>query len=291
MHSRLPKISIITPSYNQGRFLEQTILSVLDQNYPDLEYIIIDGGSTDNSVEIIKKFSEKLTWWISEPDAGMYDAIQKGFDKSTGEIMGWINSDDTLSIKSLFTAAEVFTDYPGIAWLNGIPNQMDEDGRIVGVGNMPQWNKYRYLQKDFKYIQQEGLFWRRDLWNKAGGYIDINLQLAADMELWSRFFMFAELYYIKGILGTHRARSKNQKSLEQLDEYNEEAISVLNKMKPTKEELYNIGVSKSSLWKITSKRPFRFLFKLLNYNSVECSINQYPQPLYFNRDTKRFVQL
>ena len=90
----LPKISIVTPSFNQAQFIEETILSVLNQNYPNLEYIIIDGGSTDGSVDIIKKYADKIAYWVSEKDSGMYDAINKGFGKSTGEILAWINSDD-----------------------------------------------------------------------------------------------------------------------------------------------------------------------------------------------------
>ena len=284
-----PKITISTPSFNQGAFLEQAILSVLNQNYPNLEYIIMDGGSTDQSVDVIKKYEKQLAFWASEPDNGMYDAIQKGFDKSSGDIMAWINSDDTLAIKSLYTVAQIFSDYPQIEWLNGIPNQMDEDGRLVGVGALPQWNKYRYLQKDFKYIQQEGLFWRRSLWEKAGGYIDTNVKLAADLELWSRFFAHAELYYLNSILGTYRVRSKNQKSLEQLDEYNTEAINILQKMPASKTEIENMQKSQSVFWKIVHKRPLRFIFKLLKYDKVEEALYQYPPVLYISRKSNTFI--
>src|SRR5215469_5586779 len=92
--SSLPKISIVTPSFNQAEFLEETIRSVLDQNYPNLEYVVVDGGSTDGSVDIIKKYAHRLAWWVSEPDDGQYAAINKGFKHSSGEIMAWINSDD-----------------------------------------------------------------------------------------------------------------------------------------------------------------------------------------------------
>ena len=113
----LPKISIITPSFNQAEFLEQTITSVFSQNYPNLEYIIIDGGSTDRSVEIIKKYADKLTYWVSEPDKGHGDALNKGFNHSTGEIMAWINSDDFYFPWTFSIVSEIFKDLPQIYWL------------------------------------------------------------------------------------------------------------------------------------------------------------------------------
>lgn len=107
-----PKISIVTPSFNQGQYLEQTILSILDQKYPNLEYIIIDGGSTDNSVEIIKKYEKHLSYWISEKDKGQSDAINKGLKKISGDLFNWLNSDDYLEEASLFKLAQAFTDNP-----------------------------------------------------------------------------------------------------------------------------------------------------------------------------------
>jgi len=284
-----PKISIITPSFNQGEYLERTIQSVLNQNYPNLEYIIMDGGSTDHSVEIIKKYEDRITFWKSEPDRGMYDALQKGFAKSTGDIMTWINSDDTLAIKSLFTAAQIFSDYPQVEWLNGLPNQMDEEGRLTGVAALPRWNKYNYLKKDFKYIQQEGIFWRRSLWEKAGGFIDVNFHLAADLELWSRFFIHAQLYYVNTLLGTFRARSKNQKSLEQLDDYHDDALMVLQQMHSSLEEQKNIKLTQTSFWRMVSKRPLQFIYKMLKYDKVAAAVYEYPPSFYFNRAANKFM--
>lgn len=152
-----PKLSIVTPNFNGGEYLEATIKSVLSQNYPNLEYIIIDGGSTDESVAIIKKYESQLAFWVSEPDKGLYDAIQKGFDKSTGEIMAWINSDDLYHPKAFFTVAEIFK-FDEVKWLQGIPTTFDELGRTVAVSEFKRWSKLDYYLGNFEWIQQESVF-------------------------------------------------------------------------------------------------------------------------------------
>src|SRR5881396_2686502 len=110
-------ISIVTPSYNQAAFLEETIRSVLLQGYPNLEYIVIDGGSTDGSVEIIKRYEKHLSYWQSEPDGGQYDAISQGFARTSGDLMAWLNSDDMLHRNALWSMARLFTQFPQIEWL------------------------------------------------------------------------------------------------------------------------------------------------------------------------------
>ena len=131
MLKTFPKVSIITPSFNQSEYLEQTILSVLNQGYPNLEYIIIDGGSTDGSVKIINKYTDKLSFWLSETDKGMYDAINKGFKKCTGEIFAWINSDDVYFDNALQVAADIFTQIPEVDWITGRCGYIDPTGDIT----------------------------------------------------------------------------------------------------------------------------------------------------------------
>jgi glycosyltransferase involved in cell wall biosynthesis len=135
---RWPKISIVTPSYNQGRFLEEAICSVLDQGYPNLEYIIIDGGSTDESVEIIRKFEKHLAYWVSERDQGHYDAINKGFAHATGEIMAWLNSDDKYTPWAFRVVAEIVTTLPQVQWLTSkFPLAWNRTGEAVVCTELP----------------------------------------------------------------------------------------------------------------------------------------------------------
>ncbi|MFV0468532.1 MAG: glycosyltransferase family 2 protein [Dysgonomonas sp.] len=241
-----PKISIVTPVYNSVDFLEETILSVISQNYPNLEYIIIDGGSTDGSLDIIRKYEDKLSYWISEPDNGMYDAIQKGFDRATGDIMTWLNSDDMHLPKSLWNVAQIFCDIPNIEWIMGIPIRYNQDGLCVEVIDKDccLWSRLRFVVGDNKYIQQESCFWKRDLWNKAGKHINSTYKLAGDFELWTRFFEYSKLYTINTALSGFRVH-ENQLS-KSIDEYHKEMDNIYS----------------SFYKKVTVKEKFiRFLFK------------------------------
>lgn len=223
-----PRISIVTTSFNQAGYLEQTIRSVLDQAYPNLEYIIVDGGSTDGSVDIIRKYEQQLSWWISEKDNGMYDGLQKGLSRATGEIMAWINSDDLFHPRSFYTVAEIFSSYPAVEWIQGLPSAIDESGRTVSVKRFRRWSKINFFLREDDHIQQESSFWRKSLWEKAGARLDTSLKYAGDYELWLRFFDHAELYCLQTILGAFRFRSSNQFSLEKIDDYRQEAEKVLS---------------------------------------------------------------
>jgi glycosyltransferase involved in cell wall biosynthesis len=165
-----PKISIITPSYNQGQFIKETIDSVLDQNYPNLEYWVIDGGSTDNTVKILKKYGTKIKW-VSEKDRGQTHAINKGLKKASGEIIAYLNSDDVYLPNSLFTIADYFMKHPDIMWLTGDYVIIDELGHQIQSG--VAW--YKRLFRTFpgrtslmigNYIIQPSTFWRSQVVKK-----------------------------------------------------------------------------------------------------------------------------
>jgi ADP-heptose:LPS heptosyltransferase/polysaccharide pyruvyl transferase WcaK-like protein len=226
----LPKITIVTPSYNQGQFLEECIDSVLSQNYPNLEYIIMDGGSTDNSVEIIQKYEKYLTYWQSRPDGGHYPALDEGFKKSTGSIMAWINSDDKYHKNAFYIAAYVFLMHDPIEWIMGRPTNWNEDGNLRDIcADVPLWNRQMYLNRQYRdpTIQQESVFWRRSLWEKAGGYIEKKWELAGDLELWRRFFRHAGLTTVNALMGGFR-NQPDQKTKKHLDEYFQEAESIID---------------------------------------------------------------
>lgn len=166
---KYPRISIVTPSYNQARFLERTIKSVLDQNYRNLEYIIIDGGSTDGSVDIIKKYEKYLTYWISEKDEGQSDALNKGFSKASGEIFAYLNSDDIYFPNTLHLIAELFKNYVEIDLLYGHAQLLDENDNHIGLCVALPFKLNEHLNGVFS-IPQQSAFWRRNLYETVGGF-------------------------------------------------------------------------------------------------------------------------
>jgi len=178
---------------------------VLSQAYPNLEYIIVDGGSTDGSVEIIRKYEAQLCWWGSEPDRGMYDALNKGFERSSGELMGWISATDMLHAGSLFVVGSVFQAFPEVEWITGRPTGFTDDGMAAQVLKLRRWSRMTFLAGANRYIQQESTYWRRTLWERAGSRVDDSRRNGNDFELWVRFFRYAKLYSVDALIGGFRS--------------------------------------------------------------------------------------
>lgn len=223
-----PKISIVTPSYNQAEYLEETICSVLDQGYPNLEYIIIDGGSVDGSVDIIKKYEKNFKYWVSERDNGHGEALNKGFSKTTGEIMAWLNSDDKYVAGALFSVAEIFVQFNDVSWITGKHGWWSKEGKFIDEKHVYK-NIYDYLIGDYKWIQQESTFWRRKLWELAGGHINENYKLMVDGELWTKFFYYDDLWHVNKVLSGYRVHDTNRAKLysQEITQEMEQAIELL----------------------------------------------------------------
>jgi len=223
------KITIVTPNLNGARYLEKTINSVLQQGYPNLEYIVVDGMSTDGSLDIINKYRSKISKVIREDDGGHTDAVNRGFAASTGELMGWINSDDILLPGALFAVNEIFRTVPDVAWITGRATAMTEQDIIYTVREARPWSWLRFLCGDYRHIQQESTFWTRDLWNRAGGRLSQEAGVAADFELWTRFFLEANLHSVDVLLGSFRFRP-GQLSREHADKYEQTAQSCIRRL-------------------------------------------------------------
>jgi glycosyltransferase involved in cell wall biosynthesis len=228
-------ISLVTPSRNQSRFLEEAIGSVLGQEDPALEYVIADGASTDESPEIIERHASDLSSWWSRADDGPADAVNRAFAQTSGEIMAWLNADDRLMPGALEIVRDIFTRFPEVQWLtSGFPVMLDEAGRTVRVGRTLGFAREPFLLGLYGihkwsrlfFVQQESTFWRRELWETAGGALDTSFEPAADFELWRRFFDHAELWTLDTVIAGFRIHGAQRSAL-QLDEYRRQAIRAL----------------------------------------------------------------
>jgi glycosyltransferase involved in cell wall biosynthesis len=207
-YATYPLVSIVTPSYNQAHFLESTIRSVLDQDYPNIEYIIVDGGSSDGSVEIIRRYSDRLAWWVSEKDQGQTDAINKGFARTKGKILAWLNSDDIYERNAVREAVTFFQRQPEVGLVYGDANFIDEDGRIIGRFPAAQTN-YRRLRRGYVHIPQQSAFWRADLWHKVGP-LDPAFFFAMDYDLWVRLAALAPMHYVPRLWANFRLHGEGK---------------------------------------------------------------------------------
>jgi glycosyltransferase involved in cell wall biosynthesis len=197
MIEQQPLVTIVTPSFNQAQYLEETINSVLGQNYPNIEYIIIDGGSADGSVEVIKKYADRLAYWISEPDKGQTEAINKGFAQANGQILAWLNSDDTYHPEGVAKAVAFLAEHPEVGLVYGDTDFIDESGKVMGRFPARQTNHAR-IRRGYVHIPQQAAFWRAELWEQVGP-LDPSFYFAMDYDLWVRLSAISEIKYVPGV--------------------------------------------------------------------------------------------
>ncbi len=264
------RLALVTPCLNQGRYIEDCLRSVLFQPGSEfVDYVVMDGGSTDGSKDIIEKYADRLHHRQSEKDEGPYRAVYEGFKKSDADIMGWLNVDDMLLPWALHIVARIFKEFPEVEWLTShYPAITDPSGLPVQLYSPPGFEPAGFYHGEnlpgaglpaTAFIQQESTFWRRSLWQRAGGTFDFSLDLAADFELWARFFQHAELYAIDVPLGLFRAHGDNR-SFVARKEYIDEAVGVLRrytnlgaiKAQALKERLVNKTIRSISLGSVKS---------------------------------------
>ena len=206
----LPKISVITPSYNQAQFIEQTIQSVLSQGYPNLEYIVMDGGSTDGTLEILRKYADHL-YWVSEPDRGQSHAINKGFARASGDVLAFLNSDDLYEPGALLSVGSYFAAHPEVFWLTGWCRTIDAQGKEIR--RLSTWYKMFWLLFRsytvllvLDYISQPATFWRREVIDKVGGF-DESLHYAMDYDYSLRVGKYYKLSVLNHFIARFRVHA------------------------------------------------------------------------------------
>jgi glycosyltransferase involved in cell wall biosynthesis len=225
----LPRISIVTPNLNYGKFLNRTLASVLDQDYPELEYFVIDGGSTDESLRVLESQASRGVRWQMVPKLGQYASINHGFASTSGKIMGWLNSDDMHLPWTLHTVAAIFEAFPDVDWIVGAPSVI-QNGAVQEVASARPFSREAlalglYSGGPFGLVQQESCFWRRRLWDHAGPLSE-KCGLAADFDLWMRFARRAELVACTMLLGGFSVHSANRSRV-QRDRYGNDVASLV----------------------------------------------------------------
>ena len=213
------------------RYIEDTICSIVNQNYPNLEYIVIDGASTDGTLDIARRYEAAISVLISEPDQGQYYAIQKGMDMAHGEITAWLNADDIYYPWTLSLVAEIFQKFPEVDWIIGLPSHINPQGQCIRISNtVAAYPRYYIRNGWFRedlagYLQQESMFWRRSLWNKVGGF-DFSLKIAADFHLFTEFAKHTALVPVSIPLAAFRRRPGEQRSSLENNFYIEEVYRI-----------------------------------------------------------------
>jgi glycosyltransferase involved in cell wall biosynthesis len=203
-----PLVSIVTPSFNQAPFLESAMQSVFQQEIPNIEYIVIDGGSADGSVEIIKRHSDKLAYFASEPDHGQTDAINKGFARASGKYLAWLNADDRLHPNATREAIEFLETHHDVGMVYGDSEYIDSQGRVVGKFPAAQTN-YSALRRGYVHIPQQAAFWRHDLWKQVGP-LDPSYIFAMDYDLWVRLAKLSRLEYLPRLWAQFRLHADSK---------------------------------------------------------------------------------
>lgn len=221
-----PLVSIVTPSYNQAEFLEDTIKSVLAQDYPSIEYLIIDGGSTDSSIDIINKYSSELAWWVSEPDEGQASAINKGMSRAKGKIVAWLNSDDIYLPGAVSEAVQLFQSNPQAGLVFGNAVTIDADGRPIKELVFPDWNFEDLI--GFRIICQPAVFMRGSLFKQVAG-LDLNLHFMLDHHLWIRIANLAPIKHASSMWAAAR-HHEAAKNVTQSAAFGRETLEVLEWM-------------------------------------------------------------
>lgn len=262
----MPRITIVTPSYNQGQYLEETIISILNQDYPNLEYFILDGASNDNSVEIIKKFSDRIDWWTTERDNGQTDAINKGFRRATGDLLCWVNSDDLLLPGCLKEIAKCYLEEgcPDLIHSNMV--FLDSDSRILRAIRIPKQTRF-FMERGVWSVSAPSSFFSRTLMEKVG-FLNEKYHIAMDMDIWMRMVVEGgKIAKVNKYLGAFRWHELSKSTLDI------KSKGFRNQENPENEEIFNNFLKASSQSRRYWWRRVWQIYQLVNLNYICAFLN------------------
>ncbi len=251
----LPLFSIITPSFNQAGYLEETLKSVLEQDYPALEYLVVDGASTDGSVAVIERYASRLAWWVSEADSGQAEAVNKGFARARGEYVGWVNSDDLLMPGALQLAAQALADNPQLSMVFGDVISINERGETINIMRYGDWGLDELMT--FHIIGQPGVFFRRAALEQAG-YLDTSYHFLLDHHLWLRLAQTGKVAYLHQPLAKARFHAQ-AKNIAQAARFGEEAYRIVDWMGSQPALVERLPRLKRQVWAGAHRMNARYL--------------------------------
>lgn len=251
----LPRVTIITPSFNQAQFLEQTLQSVLSQGYPNLEYLVVDGGSTDGSVEIIQRHADSLVWWVSEPDHGQAEAVNKGLARASGEIIGWLNSDDLYESGAIAAAVKAFADHPECALVHGDVRAVDAEGCTTNLLSYGNWGLDGLMC--FQIMGQPSVFIRRSA-VEQGGTLDLSYHYLLDHEWWLRLAQFGGVAYVPQTWSAARFHAA-AKNVAHASEFGAEAYRIVEWMQTQPNLQARFARLKRKIWAGAHRINARYL--------------------------------
>lgn len=280
---KFPKISIITPCYNSEKTIEDTLRSIHNQNYPNLEHIIMDAGSTDGTMEIIERYSNKISKIVSKKDKGQYFAINEGFSYATGDIYCWLNADDVSLPWTFATVALIFNTNKEVQWLTGITTFINEQGLLKKIYNNASAKPQKAIQNGwfckggYGYLLQESMFWTKELWEKVNG-LDTKYKLAGDFDLWIRFSKHAELWTINIPLSSFRLHNMSRSLTQE--------VIYLNEVKEIQMPLKKLPI----IYKIIGKRQsLNFILRLLTIRKTKLIYQPYNSNNWIFKEKLRSV--
>ena len=219
--SPFPRITIVTPAISGDEYLEATLRSVISQDYPNLELIVIEDGTSSERRRILKKYEAHFSWQMCPPATELCAALNLAFAKSSGEILGWLEPGDMLHTNGLYVIGSVFASLPNIEWITGRPFSFSPNGMPTGVKRLERWSRIRFLAGGNKYIHRDTTFWRRTLWERAGGSLATEYGLAGEFEMFVRFFRHARLHSVDALIGGYRTHPGNHSETNSHRRYNQ----------------------------------------------------------------------
>jgi len=219
--SRFPRITMVTPALSSDLWLEATLRSVVYQDYPHLEYIVIEDGASAERRRILEKYQSQLSWQTCPPGTELCAALNMAFLKSSGEILGWLEPGEMLHTNGLAVIGGVFRALPDVQWITGRPFNFTPSGMPTGIKHLERWSRIRFLAGGNKYIHRETTFWRRGLWERAGGALATEYGVAGEFDLFMRFFRHARLYSVDALIGGYRTHPGNHSATGTHRQYNQ----------------------------------------------------------------------